>query len=587
VIVRSLRCALALLLAAQLASAAGADAPARTLRVGLTRIADTFDPALATDQLTWDVMAGVYDTLYVLDPMARPAAIVPSAAAALPDVSEDRRTFTVRVRPGIYFTPHAAFGGKPRELVAADFAYTIKRLVDPKVRSPSNYLVEGKIEGLDALAKRASDSGAALDYDAPVAGLQVVDRYTLRFHLNAPDSMFPFLLSVPALAGVAREVIEKGDVSDRPVGTGAFVVTDFLPRQRLVFTRNPGYREVHWEDRLTAASRAAASSHPMRGRRLPGVDRIEFTATPESSAELLALRRNELDLVYTTAPELSTANGKLKPELAKEGVELVRDPAPVLIMYLFSMRDPVLGGEAREKVALRRAMAMAFDDEEWIRVFDAGFASVPQQLVPPVIEGSVPGYRNPNRFDPVAANALLDRVGYRRGRDGYRNKPDGTPLTVTMMIGTSSEQRREAEFHKRMQDRIGVRMAFEAVATAERIKRSIHCQFGMGYYDWAFDVPDGLNVMSVFWSKAIGSVNASCFTDAAFDTAYEKALVEPPGPARTELFRVMQTRLDAFAPLRLRPSRENIVLRRKGVLGPFPTINDWLQVVTLGAQARP
>jgi ABC-type transport system substrate-binding protein len=225
---------------------------------------------------------------------------------------------------------------------------------------------------------------------------------------------------------------------------------------------------------------------------------------------------------------------------------------------------------------------MAFDDEEWIRIFDAGFARVPDQLVPAVIEGHVPGYRNPNRFDPPAANALLDRVGYRRGPDGYRRNPDGSPLTVSMLIGTSSEARKEAEFHKRMLDRIGVRIAFEAAATAERIKRAIHCQFGIGYYDWAFDVPDGTNVMSVFNSKSIGSANASCFVDTVFDAAYEKALATAPGPARTELFRTMQARLDALAPLRLRPSRENILLRRKGVLGPFPTINDWLQIVTLG-----
>jgi ABC-type transport system substrate-binding protein len=573
---------LALLLVAHATTGAGADASPRALRVGIPRIAETLDPAREPDTFAWYLTEGVYDTLYVLDPLARPAALAPSAAAALPEVSADRRTFTVRVRPAIYFTPHPAFGGKRRELVAQDFAYSIKRLVDPKLRSPNRYLVEGRIEGLDALARRAADAGTALDYDAPVSGLEIVDRYTLRIRLNAPDSMFPFLLAVPVIAGVAREVIDQGNPVPDPVGTGAFVVADFLPRQRLVFVRNPDYREVHWDDWLTPASRAAAKDHPMRGRRLPGVARMEFTATTEPSAELLALRRNELDLVYSTAPELSTMSGRLKPELAKEGVELVRDAAPGAMLYAFSMRDPVVGGQAREKVALRRAIAMAFDDDEWTRLFDAGLSHAPGQLVPEAIEGHVPGYRNPNGYDPAAANALLDRVGYRRGANGYRSNPDGTPLTVPMLIGTSSDAREEAEFHKRMLDRIGVRVAFESVADAERIKRAFHCQYGIGYVAWSFDVPDGLNIMSMFWSKAIGSVNVTCFADPAFDAAYEKARVEPLGPARTELFRTMQSRLDALAPLRLRPLRENILLRRKGVLGPFVTISDWLQVVTLG-----
>jgi oligopeptide transport system substrate-binding protein len=568
--------------------AAGADAAERTLRVGIPWVPETFDPARAADMLTWYLLAGVYDTLYVLDPVARPAAIVPTAAAALPEISADYRTFTIRLRPGIFFTPHPSFGGKPRELTAGDFAYAFKRIADPKLRSPAHYLVEGKIEGLDALAKRAADTGSGIDYDAPVAGLVVVDRQTLVIRLNAPDPVFAFLLAAAPLAGVAREAIaaEGEDYGQRPVGTGAFVVTDFVPGQRVALARNPAYRTMHWEDLLNPASRAASPAHPMRGRRLPGVDRIAFSSTPEDAAEFLALRRRELDLVYTTSPELATRNGKLKPELVREGLRLVRDPAPVTFLTIFSMRDPVVGGDAREKIALRRAILMAFDDAEWTRAFDAGFSTVRHQVVPPGIEGHVPGYRNPNLFDPATANALLDRVGYARGPDGYRRNPDGSALNVSALIGTSSDARKGAEFTKRMLDRIGVRVAFDATSGTERGKQQVTCRYGMSATDWALDFPDGANVMSAFWSKSIGSANLTCFADPAFDAAYEKALVTPPGPERTELFRTMQTRLDAMAPTRPRPSRENLLLKHADVLGPFATINDWLQVVTLGFETK-
>ena len=566
------------------APAAGADAPMRTLRAGIPRIPETLDPARAADMLTWYLIAGIYDTLYVLDPVARPAAIVPTAAAALPEVSADYRTFTIRVRPGIFFTPHPSFGGKPRELTAADFAYAFKRVVDPKVRSPALYLVEGKIEGLDALAKRADAAGTGIDYDAAVSGLVVVDRQTLRIRLNAPDPIFPFLLAAAPFAGIAREAVaaEGEGYGQRPVGTGAFVVANFVPGSRLVFARNPGYRAIRWEDVLTPASRAATPAHPMRGKRLPGADRIEFSSTPEESSQLLALRRGELDLIYMTAPELATLDGRLKPDIVRDGLRLVRDPAPVTFMTVFSMRDPVVGGDSREKVALRRAILMAFDDAEWIRAFDAGFSTVRHQVVPPGIEGHIPGYRNPNLFDPTTANALLERVGYKRGTDGYRRNPDGSALTVSALIGTSSDARKEAEFIQRMLNRIGIRVAFEAATGAERGKLQATCRYGMSATDWALDVPDGTNVLSMFWSKAIGSVNVSCFADPMFDAAFEKALVTPPGPARTELFRTMQTRLDAMAPMRPQPSRENLLMKRGDVLGPFGTINDWLQVVTLG-----
>ncbi|MEP7181896.1 MAG: ABC transporter substrate-binding protein [Betaproteobacteria bacterium] len=564
--------------------AASADAPPRTLRVGMPIVTDTLDPARFESMQAAMLMAGIFDTLYALDPLARPAAIVPLAAAALPEVSADFRTFTVRVRPGTFFTPHRAFGGKPRELTAADFAYAFKRVVDPKIRSQGLYLVEGKIEGLDALAQRGREDGRAFDYDTPVAGLVVVDRMTLRIHLNAPDPIFPFLLTSSLMGGVAREVVEsEGEgFGQHPVGTGAFVATEFAPGRRLVLTRNPDFRPLRGDDLLSPASRAANASHPLRGMRLPGADRIEFSSTPESSAELLALRRGELDLIYLNAPELATRDGKLKAELARDGLRLVRDTMPVSLLSFFSMRDPVVGGDALEKIALRRAIQMAFDDDEWIRVLDAGFSAIRHQVVPPGVDGHLPEYRNPNLFNPDAANALLDRFGYRRGADRFRRNPDGSALTVPVMIGTSSDARKGAEFTKRMLDRIGLHTAFEAIPGSDRMKRMAHCRFGMATMDWALDIPDGTNPLSMFWSKGIGSVNMSCYADPVFDAAYEKALVTPPGPARTELFRTMQMRLDAYAPMRPRPVSDTLLLKRARVVGPFATLNDWLQVMTLG-----
>ncbi|MCC7215555.1 MAG: heme-binding protein [Burkholderiales bacterium] len=557
------------------------------LRVGMPLVAETLDPARADNAQAMMVMAGIYDTLYVLDPIARPAAIVPSAAAALPEISSDYRTFTVRVRPGIFFTPHASFGGKPRELTAADFAYAFRRVLDPKLRSAWLIMLEGKIEGLDALAKRAQDAGRAIDYDAPVSGLRVEDRYTLRIRLNAPDPIFPFLLAHPILVGVAREVVEaEGEnYGQRPVGTGGFLVASFTPGQRITLVRSPGFRSIHWEDLLTPASRAAQSAHPMRGRRLPAVARVELSYTPEAAAELLALRAGELDLIYLSQPELATRNGRLKEEFARDGLALVRDPAPIALMSFFNMRDPAVGGNAQEKIALRRAIHMAFDDDEWIRVLDGGFSTVRQQVVPPGIEGYVPGYRNPNSYNPTAANALLDRFGYKRGPDGNRRNPDGSVLTVNVLVNTASQSRTRAEFTKRMLDRIGVRSAFESVEKAEHLKRMSQCRFGMSGMDWGLDVPDGTNPMIMFYGKAIGSVNFACLADAVFDAAYEKALVTPPGPARTELFRTMQSRLDAYGPARPLPFGDLLFLKRPGVVGPFGTLNDWLQLLTLAVDS--
>jgi ABC-type transport system substrate-binding protein len=562
------------------------------LRVGLPAVPETLDPARSDNAQAVAVMAGIYDTLYALDPLAPTATLVPLAAVALPEVSPDHRVFTIRVKPGISFTPHAAFGGKPRELVAADFAYAMRRVLDPKLHSPSESLLAGKIDGLDALAKRAQDSGRGIDYDAPVPGLVLIDRYTLRITLQAPDPVFRFMLAHPLLAGLAREVVEaEGDTyGHRPVGTGAFVVASFVPGQRLVLVPNPAYRAMHWEDLLTPQSRAASDKHAMRGRKLPGVTRLEFSYTPEAASELMAIRAGELDLVQLGQPELAMRNGRLRDDLAGHDLVILRNPVPVTLVAFLSMRDPVVGGNSQEKIALRRAIHMAFDDGEWIRVLDSGLSSLRHQIVPPGIEGHIAAYRNPNLFDPAAANALLDRFGYRRGADGFRRNTDGSPLTIALLIDTKSQSRRRAEFAQRMLERVGIGVKVETVTPGEQLKRMAACRFGMTWMDWGLDVPDGTNPLIMFYSKSAGAWNFSCLADAEFDAAYEKALTTPPGPARTAAFWTMQSRIDSLGTARPVPFGDIVVLKRRGIEGPFNTASDWLQVMTLtdaGVPANP
>lgn len=576
-------CTLCLAAVWQVSPVSAADRAAGTIRVGTPTVAESLDPARANDLDAMSQAAAIYDTLYAFDPLARPAAIVPQAAEALPEVSADYRTFVIRVRPGIHFSPHPRLEAGPRELVAADFAYAFRRVFDPKIRSPWLSFIEGKIEGLDALAQEARAASRGIDYEAPIAGLVVVDRYTLRIRLNSPDPLFPMLLTNPLFAGVAREVVEAegAGYGHRPVGTGAFLVASFTPGNRLVLVRNPRYRRVSWDDLLTPASRAANPGHPMRGRTLPAFDRVEISSTPEAASELLALRRGELEVVLLSVPQLAIRSGRLRAEIEKDGVRLVHTPISGTLTVFLNMRDPVVGGDAPHKIALRRALLMAFDDEDWIRI-EGGIAIARQQVVPPGIEGHVPGYRSPNMFAPVAANALLDRFGYRRDIDGFRRHPDGSTLTLKMITDNTSKGRQRGEFTKRMLDRVGIRVAIETVALGEFLKRLANCRHGLAWSEWWLDFPDGINPMLMFYGKAIGSFNLTCHADAAFDAAYEKAQAMPAGPARTELFRAMQTRLDSFGLARPLPFSDVLLLKRAGVQGPFSTQTDWARFTTLG-----
>ena len=142
-----------------------------------------FDPVRVSDLYSNTVNEAIFERLLTYDYLARPAKLVPMVAEAMPEVSDNGRTYMFRLKKGIYFTPDPAFKGVKRELVAEDFVYSFKRFVDPKNRSPWAFMIEGKIEGLDAAIAAAKKTGK-FDYDAKISGLAAVDRYTLRIRLT-------------------------------------------------------------------------------------------------------------------------------------------------------------------------------------------------------------------------------------------------------------------------------------------------------------------------------------------------------------------------------------------------------------------
>ena len=101
-----LACLATLPLAAVAADAAPtAGAPVKTLRYILPAAETGFDPATARDLYSNHITQAVFDTLYTYDYLARPVKVVPQAAAAMPEVSSDGKTYTIRLKKGILYTP--------------------------------------------------------------------------------------------------------------------------------------------------------------------------------------------------------------------------------------------------------------------------------------------------------------------------------------------------------------------------------------------------------------------------------------------------------------------------------------------------
>src|SRR5262245_35788132 len=138
--------------------------PAKTIRV-MFPIAETgFDPQPTQDYYSALILRALFDSLYAPDYLTRPYRMAPNTAVAMPEISTDGTTWTIRVKPGIHFVDDPVFGGKKRELTAYDYIYSWKRLVDPKVRSPNAYYIAGKLVGLDAAVEKAKATGK-FDYD--------------------------------------------------------------------------------------------------------------------------------------------------------------------------------------------------------------------------------------------------------------------------------------------------------------------------------------------------------------------------------------------------------------------------------------
>ena len=572
------RRALAFALVAALALAGGSTARAeKVLRLQMLSDVEVLDPARAGSLSALNTIAPLYHQLLTYDYLARPVRLIPYAAEALPTVSADGRTYTLRIRPGLRFAPHPAFGGRPRELVAQDFVYSVQRIADPASISMSFAQFEGLIEGLDDLVAAARREKRGLDYAAPIAGLKALDARTLQIRLTRPDPTFVYGLAYAGWSAVPREVVEAegAEFSRRPIGSGPYLAERFQPGTKLTLVRNPSFTPLPWSFFAPNAKPDDPVLRAMRGLTVPVADRIEMTRIPEPSTAVLALQKGEIDFIAFVDPPVAFDGTELKPALKAAGLVAARSRAQGFQLLMFNMKDPTVGGFDPAKIALRRAIAMSFDDAEWMRVFDQGLGYAQQHLIGPDVVGYDPAYRNPNAFDPATANALLDRFGYKRGADGMRTQPDGSPLVVHMIVSTTSVGRRVAEFMKRGFDRIGVRIEFDSMPPGDRLKQMFNCKHQLTTMDFGGGAPDGVAAMENFYGKHVGTVNLSCYQNAEYDAIYEKLRLMKAGPERAPYFRQLTSILDAHEPSRVLPSADDVYLHGPGVRGfvPHPYLN--------------
>jgi ABC-type transport system substrate-binding protein len=516
------------------------------------------------------VIEGIFDRVLHYDYLARPAKLVPLAAEAMPQVSDNGKTWTIKLRKGIYFTDNPAFKGVARELVAEDVAYTFKRFMDPKLRAVWRFLVEGKIVGLDALSEQAKRSGA-FDYDARIAGLEVIDRYTIRFRLTETDYNWGYILALPAFGLVAREAIEyyRDDTNAHPVGSGPYMLAEWVRSSKITLAANPKYRGFVWDfapgddaiDRQVVAE--------MKGKSMPQIGVVEISIMEEAQSSWLAFRRGDLDVAGMPASvsRVALRNNKLAPDLVEKGVRLDRTVDPEISYHYFNMQDPVVGGYTKEKIALRRAVWMAYDNAKEIKVLRNGQAIVDEYIIPPGVVGYDRNYRSSVRHDVVGANKLLDKFGYKIGADGYRTLPDGKPFSLRYSSSPDSTSREFDELIKATLDSVHIRMESHKDKFPELLKAERACRLQMRGAAWIADYPDGDDFMQLLYGPNTGESNGACFKLPEYDRLYQKSKLLPDSPERDLLYRQMNRLAEFYAPWGLNNSRYRNMLVQPWVKG--------------------
>ena len=572
-IARRCRLVVAAALAAVLCAPAWAAAdPAKVMRLSFDTAESGFDPVRVSDNNSATVLEAIFDRLLTYDYLARPARLVPMAAEAMPEMSDDGRTYTFRLRRGIRFTPDPAFKGVARELTAQDFVYSFMRFLDPANRAPYAFMLEGKIRGLDALAAAAKKSGR-FDYDAKLPDLEAVDRYTLRVRLARTDYNFPFVMAHTSFGAVAREVVAAygSEVAAHPVGTGPYLLAEWTRAAKIVLVANPDFRKVVWDFQPAPGdawdARVAAA---MTGKTIPQVGRVEIYPMEEPQTRWLAFNQKQLDMLNlpsTFRTQAFEADGTLKPALADEQVSVYTAVDPEVIYAFFNFRDPVVGGFAKEKVALRRAIILAYKIDEDIHVIRRGMAVAAEMPIPPGVVGHDPDYRSLNQRDPDLANRLLDRFGYKPGADGYRRMPDGKPLVIRFASSGSVVDREHNELWRKSLDAIGVRVEFDTAPFVENLKAAKACKLMMWESSWGADYPDGDNFMQLLYGPNTGQSNNGCYESKAFDAFYEKSRALPDSPERNRLFLEMSRQMEVDGAWSLHLSRERKQLLRPRAKG--------------------
>ncbi|MFK7974983.1 MAG: ABC transporter substrate-binding protein [Halioglobus sp.] len=527
--------------------------------------------------------------------------------------------YTLTLRDDLHYQPHPAFAkneaGEPlyvfatakeaaayhsipdfpevgdRPVEAADYAYAIRRLADPDNGSPMLGLMSQYIVGMKSFAEEVADLPRDRWVDLreyAFDGLQVVDERTLQITIKGRYPQFVYWLAMPFFSPIAPEVdrFYHNPGFDRrnltldwwPVGSGPFQMVKNDPNSEIVLERNPNYRKDFYPTE-GAPGDAEAGLLDDAGKPIPFIDRAVFRLEKESLSLWTKFLQGYYDRsgevhghttgVYDRAFVVGPDGVEMSEDLVDHGITMSPDVKPGLYYYGFNMRDPVVGGYTPEKRALRQALQIAFNTEEYLNIFYKGNGIAAQTLIPPGIPGHLEGEAgiNPYVYDWVDgepkrksteyARQLMVKAGYPNGRDART----GEPLKIFLDVQSQAISNTSMNWIDRAFSKIGVQVEFRPADWNRTREKLLTGNTQIYSHGWLADYPDPENFLFLLFGPEspleceCDGANNSNYANPEFDALFKQMRVLPPGPKRAalvaqmvELYRADAVWLNAFYP---------------------------------------
>jgi len=558
----------------------------------------SFDPATCGDTASTYFQGKVYEGLYTYHYLKRPIEVVPQLAAAMPQVSDDGLTYLVRIRPDIRYHRNACFGfegvdgrkrPRTRPVTARDFVLSFKRVADYHVNTGLAWAFVTRIKGLKAYRERTKSHpiGDFSRYELPVEGLEALDDRTLRFRLAEPFPQFGYVLAMHVYAPVPREVIdywlateddgrggrrtiplEKRSTEIREpeqvVGTGPYLLQEWSRKNRLVYVRNPGFRDQFYPAEGEPGDEGRGLLDDA-GRKVPFIDVLHYDFVAETQSGWLLFLTRQQDSSGISKDIFDTVinpRRQLMDRWRKRGIRLVTYWRPVVYWIVFNMEDPagIVGGSRGSK-ALRQAISSAFDVESYLKVLYNDRGRRAANILPSSFAGWKQAGPGPYyKLDMALARRRLAEAKRLLGEEGLLVHGEIPPLTLDMSP-PGGESARRGEFFQQQFAKLGLRLKFHLNDWPKQQEKVNNKQVQMYTMGWQADYPDAENFLQLYYSPNIDKqTNNANYTNAEFDRLYERARVMSDGPERTALYARMVRILSEDCPVLMLTEPQSFVL---------------------------